>query len=102
MGVLIDGHNHKVFVEEIDLLGPLADPVVSLLRGGEIRIILHGMMFVFVLAGRAGGEPLVEVGGEDVGLLQHRLPILIFPELKVSKQMQSRVFIFLNSLTSFV
>ena len=81
MRVLVDGHHDEVLLEQVHLLRPLPDPVVALLRGGEVGVVLHGVVSGLVLAGRACGEPLVEVGGEDVRLLTHLSALLKLTEL---------------------
>ena len=53
------------------LFGPLANAVVAFFAGREVGVILHGMMPCLVLVGGTGGEPLVEVGREDVRLVPH-------------------------------
>ncbi len=84
MRVLIDRHHDKVLVEQVDLLGPLPHPIVALLCRREARIVLYRVVLVrLVLAGGSGGEPLVEVGGEDVGLGKDRLLVLVFAVLQV-------------------
>jgi hypothetical protein len=93
VSVLVDGHDDKVLVEQVHLLRPLAHAVVALLGGREVGIVLHRMepergsapaAAALPLAGGPGGEPLVEVGGEDVGPLQHSLAVLVLPVLQVS------------------
>jgi len=92
--MLINGHHNEVLVEEVDLLGPLAHPVVAFLGRTQVGIVLHR-----VKAWRGGSatgaspfavgprcEALVEVGGEDVRALQHGGSVLILPVLQVSVQ----------------
>ena len=91
MGVLVDGNDHKVLVEQVHLLRPLPHPVVALLGRRQVGVVLHGMEAGGGTATASpaftrgpGGEPFVEVGGEDVGPLQHGGPVLVFPVLQVS------------------
>ncbi len=87
MSVLIDRHHDKVLVEQVDLLGPLPHPIVALLCRREAGIVLDWVVLVrLVLARGPGGKALVEVGGEDVGLGQDRLLVLVFAVLQVPKQ----------------
>ncbi len=87
MSVLIDRHHDEILVEQVDLLGPLPHPIVALLCRREAGIVLDWVVLVcLVLAGRPGGEALVEVGGEDVGLGQNRLLVLVFAVLQVPAQ----------------
>jgi hypothetical protein len=84
VGMFVDGHYHKVFVKKIHFFGPLPHPIVALLGWCETGVVFHRVMLVgLVLARGPGGEPLIEVGGENVRLLKDGFLVLILPVLQV-------------------
>ena len=63
--LLIDGHDDKVLLEDVDALGPALDPVVALLRRRQVGVVLDGVHAVAHGLGPRG-QPVVEERGEDV------------------------------------
>ena len=63
--LLIDGHDDKVLLEDVDALGPPLDAVVALLRRTEVGVVLDGVHPAAVRLGPRG-QPVVEERGEGV------------------------------------
>ncbi len=63
--LFIDGNNEKVFAENVDLVGPILDTIVSRRRGGLLTGIRH-----FVIS---SGQLLIEKGIKNMRFFQDLL-----------------------------
>ena len=99
VGVLVDGNHNEILIENIDFLGPLFHPFISgsmnmrlssehhqdhnppLLCSTQVGVVLHRVSL------RLGprGQPLVEIGRENVGSALHLLYAAEFLSLEGGK-----------------